>query len=1505
MPHRYYNPRLNRDRAYNDPLHVSLTAARRDTNARDRMAAGRRPGRVPGSVPVHSQGAAFGQQQQQQQQQSHAPFGNVDPNVANGTNNQQNSLSTSTTINPILDPHSTTFNLREYNLSRVVPDYVPKPGTPGGSGFDFNPNGGTLSSNNPFSPVVNDCALPSDGGGTMIGYAGSLFTMPSIIPAQAQQAPAVPQPKPARTYHVDPNLNKNNEGKLWASHAPFIQSETDQTPDNSKSLFTDALKKKESLTNPFSQFAPQAQQPPQQQQQQPQLQSSFSGGTNQSFGQQHQQPQPSQPVLTSFGQPQQQSSSSFFSVLNQPFGQQQHQQQQPSQPVSTNFGQPQQQSSSSFFSVLNQPFGQQQQQQQEQQQQQQQQQEQQEQQEQERQQQERQQQEQQQREQQQREQQQQEQQQQEQQQRERQQREQQQYQQQQQPSQSYFGNQPNPTLSPKDSHMSLTPPESYTSIENTNTSMGNTEERMDSLAARLHEDPTSIFNSSKLLQRPSDHSPSSSISSIESTLPPYLAPGSSFSSGPAWSSVNSSNGFRTPNSRFGRSNSTNESTPRKKEPLIPVEAEEYEMLYSSSGLSSKTPTTTSQSIESTHMENGDGYDTQSTHMENGDGYDTQSTLMENGDEYDTPRPASIKQTVFNPFLSTPTTSQTSSFSTSSKAAPSSQSGGFAFSSNSAPIAKSSRSSGFASSLNGAPIVKTAIKYSKPTSTSGQNSSANQQMETVMPPTCPKNFNATQKREYITHYRIRSLNHALKKHIDRALIFPVDAGVLEFYQAKMDLILLNGSLSLQNPGTKRKWSRDAYGDNENGPKNKRISTNGTPMKSDSALKASSNINNSKRKATEEISKGSDGNGSVDTTKKSHGDLSYPTLPQTSETARLFAKAANGDASSSTSTPAASTSSASGSRPPFQFKPSTAATTAAAKGPTFNMESAITQKTPASPSKPSAGFSTNTAGPNRINDTAVPAPSSTFKVPGFGTPSGTSFMSQFGQSAKKTEEEMAKKAKAKRKADEYDSEDSADDEEAWERKYEEEQRAKKQKIEEAKTNTVFKFVPNKAPGSTTKDAGSASASPQPAAAASASSNISGSGSVLQTPSESHWQNPWANLKLEGNSETQADDESESSDEDEPEAQASKIEAALSSDSISTSVPRSLFDRTETNSDGSLKRDIPTVSLNKQNETPRSVSIFGQPSTFQSTSPTSPTAPRSGLFGQPFPKSQTTGLFGTASDRPPNPKAALASPQLNKTWSTNSPIKFGDASTGPSLSFTSPSPAKPIEKEQNLSPFSTLFGGKPTTNSFGGQSATFGASFSSTPSPNAGSIFAAEPKTSPPVPVVGFQFGGPSKPFSSLAVPPPFNSATSSRATSPGISTGGDSAAEGDEEAGPPDAQIDLASARAGEENEDCLLEVKAKSLEMQEKQWIKRGLGPLRILKNRSTGKVRIVHRIETVGKIILNAALLEGMTYKHATDKSVTFGVATGTGRISQWTIMVGSKEKAAELARILQENKSN
>ncbi|CAG8927914.1 unnamed protein product [Penicillium salamii] len=91
----------------------------------------------------------------------------------------------------------------------------------------------------------------------------------------------------------------------------------------------------------------------------------------------------------------------------------------------------------------------------------------------------------------------------------------------------------------------------------------------------------------------------------------------------------------------------------------------------------------------------------------------------------------------------------------------------------------------------------------------------------------------------------------------------------------------------------------------------------------------------------------------------------------------------------------------------------------------------------------------------SDSATPissAPAPAFSIPKFGSGStgGTDFMAQF----KKTAEKTAAEEKAKRKAEDFDSED--DDEEEWERKDAEEQRAKRAKHEAAAAKRPV-FVP----------------------------------------------------------------------------------------------------------------------------------------------------------------------------------------------------------------------------------------------------------------------------------------------------------------------------------------------------------------------------------------------------------------------------------------------------------------
>lgn len=72
---------------------------------------------------------------------------------------------------------------------------------------------------------------------------------------------------------------------------------------------------------------------------------------------------------------------------------------------------------------------------------------------------------------------------------------------------------------------------------------------------------------------------------------------------------------------------------------------------------------------------------------------------------------------------------------------------------------------------------------------------------------------------------------------------------------------------------------------------------------------------------------------------------------------------------------------------------------------------------------------------------------------------------------------------------------------------------------------------------------------------------------------------------------------------------------------------------------------------------------------------------------------------------------------------------------------------------------------------------------------------------------------------------------------------------------------------------LFEVKAKASTW-EMKWVTQGVGLIRVLKHRQIGKTRMLLSQETIGKVILNAALLDGMKYEYVSLKSVKMGVAS-------------------------------
>jgi len=151
-------------------------------------------------------------------------------------------------------------------------------------------------------------------------------------------------------------------------------------------------------------------------------------------------------------------------------------------------------------------------------------------------------------------------------------------------------------------------------------------------------------------------------------------------------------------------------------------------------------------------------------------------------------------------------------------------------------------------------------------------------------------------------------------------------------------------------------------------------------------------------------------------------------------------------------------------------------------------------------PGQGFVFGDATTEQPKEATTPA----FQVPKFGNGStaAPNFLSAFSDKAKQDTEKMLAEAKAKRKAEDFDSED--DDEEEWERKDAEEQAAKKAQLE-ADSKKVAKFVPGKGfvfeDASTPSDAASnTSASPADTAAAALSEANKQSSSESDKPSSS---------------------------------------------------------------------------------------------------------------------------------------------------------------------------------------------------------------------------------------------------------------------------------------------------------------------------------------------------------------------------------------------------------------------
>ena len=236
-------------------------------------------------------------------------------------------------------------------------------------------------------------------------------------------------------------------------------------------------------------------------------------------------------------------------------------------------------------------------------------------------------------------------------------------------------------------------------------------------------------------------------------------------------------------------------------------------------------------------------------------------------------------------------------------------------------------------------------------------------------------------------------------------------------------------------------------------------------------------------------------------------------------------------------------------------------------------------------------------------------------------------------------------------------------------------------------------------------------------------------------------------------------------------------------------------------------------------------------------------------------------------------------NNTWKQGTPIKFGTQDKTPAVPATAP-PAKS----------GGLFGGNPGSNLF----ANIG---SQTPQPSSGSSLFSQAKPAQTNGASLFSFTKPAEPAQS-----------NTEATANG---GGNDDEE--EAANEPQVEDMTALQPAEQEESDILYYIeKAKSHKYETKansdkpEWVYKALGPVWLLRNKTTGKTRVLQKVAPLGKAGMNFNVLKAANMYEQQAKRVK---ATFIDHInekdpkkpSQWFVQCGKEEDAKELARLLKE----
>jgi hypothetical protein len=261
---------------------------------------------------------------------------------------------------------------------------------------------------------------------------------------------------------------------------------------------------------------------------------------------------------------------------------------------------------------------------------------------------------------------------------------------------------------------------------------------------------------------------------------------------------------------------------------------------------------------------------------------------------------------------------------------------------------------------------------------------------------------------------------------------------------------------------------------------------------------------------------------------------------------------------------------------------------------------------------------------------------------------------------------------------------------------------------------------------------------------------------------------------------------------------------------------------------------------------------------------------------------------------PKPAVKEPEKqdstpaseNNTWKQGTPIKFGTQDKTPAVPSTAPHAKS-----------AGLFGGNTG-------SSLFSNTGSQTPQPSSGSSLFSQPK---PAQNNGGSLFSFTKPAESSAPKPAESAQSNAEATTNG--EGND-----DEEAvNEPQVEDMTALQPAEQEESDVLYHIeKAKSYKFETKtnadkpEWVYKALGPVWLLRNKTSGKTRLLQKVAPLGKAgmnfnVMSAAGMYAQQMKKVTASFIDHINEKDPKKPSQWFVQCGKEEDAKELARLLKE----